>query len=224
MSFSLFSKSSTPNSPDAKPGQPKEAGGPSVEKGSFPALAFLETALLIAHNNRSDTTQGSQTGPSGPAKPETEPASTADKSEPIVASASGTTSISIAFQAGRLVPPRLLLTPRSPQIQKRKAKMCRPQSLLLPRTPRNLSRHRRRAAHPPGLHLLPSRLTPLPLRSAGKPLPRAPLSKVVQLRDQIRVLILKKSGNQSPQRQRENQLILALARLNASGSFSAGGP
>jgi len=57
LAFSLFSKSSTPNSPDAKPGQSKE-----------------------------DTTEDSQTGPSGPAKPETEPASTADKSEPVVAS------------------------------------------------------------------------------------------------------------------------------------------
>jgi hypothetical protein len=54
-------------------------------------------------------TQGSQTAPSEPAKPETAPTSTADKTgpEPAVASAGGTLSTSIAFHAGW---DRLLLT------------------------------------------------------------------------------------------------------------------
>jgi hypothetical protein len=77
-----------------------------VTKGSFLRLAFL---CCVADNDHSDMTQGSQTVPSEPAKPETEPASTADKpgSEPVVASAGGTLLISIAFYAGwgGLLPP-----------------------------------------------------------------------------------------------------------------------
>ena len=184
MSFSFFSKSSTSDSPGAKPDQPKEAEGPTVAKGSFSSLAVPRNS--IAYNSHLD-------------KPETEPASTADKSEPAVASASGTTSDSIVLHAGRLIFSRFLLT-RSPQSQKRKA------------------------THPLGLHLLPCRLILVLLRSAKKPLPRASLSKAIQLRNQIRVPILKKSGNQSPRQQRGSQLILAPARLNASGSSRTRGP
>jgi len=67
MSFSSWF-ANTPNKPDAQSVQPQQLEGPSVTK---------------------DMTQGSQTVPSEPAMPETEPTSTADKpgSEPVVASA-----------------------------------------------------------------------------------------------------------------------------------------
>jgi len=222
MSFSLFSKSSsTPNSPDAKPGQPKEAEGPSVAKGSSSSLAFLEIALLITtsqtrYKARRQVRPGQRSQKRSPHPPQT-------SLNPLLLPMVVRHQSLLRFMQGRMISAHFLLTPRFPQNQKRKAKMLRPQSLLLLRTPRNLARHRRRATHCPGLHLPPSRLTPAPLRSAKKPLPRAPLSKAIQLRKQIRALILKKSGNQSPRRQREDQLILTLARLNACGSFSAGG-
>jgi len=94
MSFSWF----TSNSPDAQPSPSKEPEGPSEAKGSFSSLAFLRNSVV--HNDHSDMTQDSQTVPSSEStKPETEPASTAEKTAPVVAFASGTISISIASHA-----------------------------------------------------------------------------------------------------------------------------
>lgn len=223
MAFSLFSKSSTPSSPDVKPGQPKEAEGPSLAKGSFSGLAFFEIPLLITN---------AQTRPNLKAHRQVHPGQRSQKRSPHPQQTSlnplllplAVRGVNLfSFMQGRMISAHLLLTPCSLQNQKRKAKVSRPQSLLLLRTPRNLSRHRRRATYCQGLHLPPSPLTPALMRLAKKPLPQAPLSKAIQLRNQIRDLILKKSGNQSPRRRREDQLILTLARLNANRSLSVGG-
>jgi hypothetical protein len=83
----------------SRPPRGTVAGTPICGEGFVLRASLAHFRNIVTNNGHSDMTQGPQTAPSELAKPEPEPASTADKtsSEPAVASAGGALSISIVI-------------------------------------------------------------------------------------------------------------------------------
>ena len=124
LAFSFFSKSSATNSRDTKPSHPKDAEGPSVAKGSFSGLAFLEIALLITTSQTRQKIHRQVLPGQRGQKRSPHPLQTSLNTLmlPLVVRHKSI----LRFMQGRMISAHLLLTPRSLQNQKRKAKMPAP--------------------------------------------------------------------------------------------------